>query len=216
MPTPTTEEAHDAGGGRVDGVTVDGRRLRRERNRETVVEALLAMVDHGNLDPTIAEVAAASGLSARSVFRYFDDVDDLIRSAIQRQQERLAPVLAHQVDPELELSERIRAFVEHRVELIEAMGNVGRVARLRAPIQPLVAGELARLRSVLCDQVRATFAAELGDDATARHRLAAADVACSFEAHEALRRDHGLDRDGAVEAMVTALSSLILGERRAR
>lgn len=187
---------------------IDGRRLRRSRNRDAVVEALLALVDRGDLDPTIAQVADEAGISARSVFRYFDDVDDLVRAAIQRQQERLAPLMARRVDPSLDRTARLAAFVEHRAELLEAMGNVGRLARLRAPVQPLVAEELARIRSVLREQVRVTFGPELGDGRAATLRLAAADVACSFEAFDSLVRDHRLSRADAAAAMALSLRSL--------
>jgi AcrR family transcriptional regulator len=196
------------------GDELDGRRQRRSRNREAVVDALLEMVDAGDLDPTIGEVANAAGLSARSVFRYFDDVDDLVRSAVRRQQERLAPVMERRIDPTLELTDRIRAFVEHRIDLLESMGNVGRLARLRAPVHPLVAEELGRIRATLIDELRETFEAELGAEPAA-HLLAASDVVCSFEAYEALKRDHGFERAHATEAMITALE-LIIGSRHAR
>ncbi|HAP77906.1 MAG TPA: TetR/AcrR family transcriptional regulator, partial [Acidimicrobiaceae bacterium] len=39
----------------------------------------------GNFDPSIDEIATRSGVSARSVFRYFDDVDDLANAAIDQQ-----------------------------------------------------------------------------------------------------------------------------------
>ena len=46
---------------------VDGRHLRRERNREAVVEALLEFYREGNLQPSATEVAERAGSSARSV-----------------------------------------------------------------------------------------------------------------------------------------------------
>ena len=44
-------------------MTTDGRQLRRERNREAVVEALLDLYRDGNLQPSSEEIAARSGLS---------------------------------------------------------------------------------------------------------------------------------------------------------
>src|ERR1035438_5413311 len=67
----------------------DGRQLRRRRNRETVVDALLDLYRDGNLRPSTEEIAARSGLSPRSLFRYFDDVDDLTRTAIRHQEHRV-------------------------------------------------------------------------------------------------------------------------------
>jgi TetR/AcrR family transcriptional regulator, regulator of autoinduction and epiphytic fitness len=200
----------------------DGRRLRREQNRDAVVEALLTMYDAGNVEPSIAEVADAAGLSARSVFRYFDDVDDLTSAAISHQRERLAALAAIDLDDvSHSLDERVERFVAHRVRLVEAMGQVGRVARHRALTQPLVAAELDRIRASLRHQLAEVFAAELAEAAgltgDAAERLAAADVACSFEAYELLRRDQGLDRAAAARAMTTALLALLAGSgHRAR
>ena len=69
----------------VEETTVDGRSLRRQRNRDAVVEAAFELIGERRTTPTIDEVAERSGLSARSVFRYFDDTDDLISAVIRRQ-----------------------------------------------------------------------------------------------------------------------------------
>ena len=49
--------------------TVDGRRVRRDRNRDAVVDALLTLYGEGNLEPGSAEIAERAGLSPRSLFR---------------------------------------------------------------------------------------------------------------------------------------------------
>src|SRR3954469_10856930 len=71
---------------------VDGRSLRRERNREAVIEAFLVLVREGNFDPGGAEIAERAGVSHRSVFRYFDDLADLMMTAIAREVERSLPL----------------------------------------------------------------------------------------------------------------------------
>lgn len=43
----------------------DGRHLRRDRNRDAVVDALLALYGEGNLDPSSAEIAERARLSPR-------------------------------------------------------------------------------------------------------------------------------------------------------
>ena len=75
----------------------DGRRLRRERNRDAVVQAVLELVREGELAPGVEAVAARAGLSARSVFRYFDDLDDLCRAAIARQLALVGPILGREL-----------------------------------------------------------------------------------------------------------------------
>ena len=60
--------------------TVDGRSLRRERNRQDIVDALLGLIENGETEISAALIASKAGLSERSIFRYFDDVNDLYRS----------------------------------------------------------------------------------------------------------------------------------------
>jgi AcrR family transcriptional regulator len=77
----------------------DGRTARRERNREAVVTALLGLYREGVMTPSADEIATRAGVSARSLFRYFTDVDDLAFAAVARQAEHLMPLLALDLDP---------------------------------------------------------------------------------------------------------------------
>ncbi len=129
----------------LEAVPVDGRHRRRDRNRATVVDALLELYAEGELAPGAGKIAARSGISARSLFRYFEDLDDLARASIARQQERIGHLWHLDATPSLPLPERIERFVDARLRLLEGMGAVGRVARLRALDQPIVAAELARV-----------------------------------------------------------------------
>lgn len=193
---------------------VDGRRLRRDRNRETVVEALLSLYRESNLAPSADEIAERAGISARSLFRYFDDVDSLVRTAVARQQDHLAPLYAVTARPDQPLADRVDRFVADRVRLLEAMGPVGQLARALAPKQPLVAAELGRIRAVLRDQLVDVFGPELdrlgrGERAEV---LAALDVACSWEAQHLLRQDQGVSRATASRVMARSIRRLLGGE----
>ena len=194
-----------------EGSRTDGRAERRERNRASVVEALLDLYREGQLAPSAELIARRAGVSPRSLFRYFDDVDALVREAVAQQQERLAPRLATAVDPALDLDARVQTLVARRLDLYEAMGHVARVARAVAHQQPVVAGELDRIRSVLRDHLGRTFAPELeAKPAPDRdHALAAADVLCSWEAVDLLRSDHGLSREGAAAVLEAGLRSVL-------
>jgi AcrR family transcriptional regulator len=188
----------------------DGRRLRRDRNRDAVVEALLALYSEGNLDPSTEEIAARSGVSARSLFRYFDDVDDLSSAAIAQQQENvrhLLPLAATAADP---LPRRIDALVHQRAELFEAIESAATVSRLRAPFQLIVADRLTTGRAFLRDQLRALFADELAalPPSAAASRLAAADVVASFESWRLLRDDQRLSITTASQTLRESLTIL--------
>jgi AcrR family transcriptional regulator len=193
--------------------TADGRRARRQRNRDAVVHALLALYDEGRLDPSSDEIAARAGLSPRSLFRYFDDVDDLCRAAVSLQYERVWPVLRIELPEGAGLAERVAALAAQRARLFDAVGSIGRVSRLRAPFQPLIAEELARARSYLRHQVARTIAPELAamDHARAEAALAALDVLCSYEAHE-LWLGQGLTAEQTVAVLADAITRLLAPE----
>ena len=192
----------------------DGRRRRRDQNRHAVVEALLGFYEAGDFEPGIPAVASAAGLSPRSVFRYFDDLDDLVRAAIETQQTRLAPLWPLRLPDAFD--DRVEAFVVHRLDLLAAMGPVGRLARIRSHDHDLVAAEVARVRVRLRGQVEDVFADQL-DRLDALQRgptLLAADVACSFEAVDLLQAT-GSDLDEVRAAMICALTAL-LGPQRSQ
>ncbi len=188
----------------------DGRRLRRDRNRDAVVRALLGLYNEGNLNPSTEEIAARSGVSARSLFRYFDDTDDLSAAAIAQQQDDVRHLVAVDATPDQPLADRIAVLVRQRGELFEAIESVATVSRLRAPFQLVVADKLTEGRSFLRKQVATLFAPELAamPEAVAAARLSAADVATSFEAWRLLRDDQRLTRQKAAAATTEALTAL--------
>lgn len=194
----------------------DGRNQRRDRNRDAVVTALLALFREGRLGPSAEEIAARAGISVRSLFRYFDDVDALVRAAIARQQEHLSPLYALDVAPgrplaERPLAERLERFVAARVRLVRGMGEVGRVARTLAARQPLILAELARIRHTLRAQLADVFAPELDGLPAGERRpvLAAADVVVSWESFDLMHNDQGLPVDDVEAAMRGALARLL-------
>jgi AcrR family transcriptional regulator len=191
-------------------VVDDGRRVRRERNRDAVVDALLELYGEGRLQPSSDEIAERAGLSPRSLFRYFDDIDDLARAAITRQQERVLPLVPVDVEPDAPRAERIAGLVAQRLRLFDEIASVGQVSRLRAPFQPLIADELGQARAFLRGQVARLFAPELRAMGTGRagSALAAADVLCSFESYRLLRDDQSLSRPRAAAALTAALTAL--------
>jgi len=189
----------------------DGRHARRERNRLAVVDAMLQLYRDGNLDPSSDEIAERAGLSPRSLFRYFEDLDDLVRVAISRQHERLEPLARVDTASDGPLAERIERLVEQRLRLFEKIGSVGLVSRVREPFQPLIASELAISRSFLRRQLEQLFQPELTQQGkgAAAVTLAAADVLTSFESVRLLLDDQQLTPAQVHATLVGALTSLL-------
>jgi AcrR family transcriptional regulator len=196
-----------------DPETSDGRRLRRSRNRETVVDALLALYGEGNLDPSAADVAERSGLSPRSLFRYFADVDDLARAAIDRQYAIMLPMALIDLDMGGPPEVRAKSLAERRVQVFEIVGKVGLVARLRAPFEPVIAEQLTGIRTQLRGQIKALFSEELKALGATRGpaALAAIDLLCTFEVYHLWRGDQGLDVE-EITALLTESILALLGQ----
>jgi len=189
----------------------DGRHARRDRNRLAVVDAMLSLYAAGNLDPSSDEIAERAGLSPRSLFRYFEDLDDLVRVAISRQHERLLPTSALDVSSAGALSDRVSRLVAQRVRLFDRIGFVGIVSRVRAPFQPLIASELALSRSFLRRQIEQLFAPEMAQRgaAGAASAIATIDVLTSFESLHLMRGDQQLSGAQIEAALADAITKVL-------
>jgi AcrR family transcriptional regulator len=171
---------------------VDGRTARRDRNRLAVLDAVVELFTDDNLQPRPEDVARRSGVSLRSVYRYFSDPDDLLRAAIERRVESAMPLLRIHDFGKGSLDERIHNFVVARLRLYEALAPAARAARLAAARNPIIAERVELTRAALRQQLEAQFAAELAAlDAVEREIVTcAADVACQLEAID-FHRVHG-------------------------
>lgn len=189
----------------------DGRHARRARNRLAVVDAMLELYGEGRYEPSSDEIAERAGLSPRSLFRYFDDLDDLVRAAISRQYERVRPLAAIDLSPEAPLAERVLRLVRSRLRTYELIAATGKVARARAHTQPLLAEQLAQARDQWRRQIGLLFAPEFAALGATRAAgaLAAVDVLASFEAVQLMRDDHGLSVARIESALVESLIRLL-------
>ena len=174
-------------------VVADGRVARSQRTREAVVGALLALLSEGNPRPTAREIAERAGVSLRSVYVHFDDVEDLYCEAARQEGQALAGLL-RQLPADGPFDARLAAFVDQRVLLFETIGPVRRAAALQEPFSPSLSRILVNGRRFAREETARVFARELDGRAD---RLAAADLVSSGEAWEQLRVHQGLDPDTA-------------------
>jgi AcrR family transcriptional regulator len=189
----------------------DGRHARRDRNKYAVVDAYLELVREGNPRPSIAEVADRSGVSHRSVFRYFSDKNELARTAIERQLAVAGPLVPLTVGPGAALAERIDRFVERRLELFAVVAPAARLSRSLAALQPVLAQGIRTNRAFLRSQIRHLFRAELdmlSADERA-HTLSALDALCSLESVDLMRLDQELSPAETVATLRWTIGKLL-------
>jgi AcrR family transcriptional regulator len=193
----------------VEHRTDDGRVARGERTRRALAEALIALLEEGDAQPTARRIAQRAGVSLRLVFHHFDDLESILRDAVrvqeQRHWRRIRPVA-----PTLPRADRVTRVVRQRVMVFQDVAPVRRSAEHLTRSSPTVAAELARGREWLRGQLRATFAPELEMRGTADARLLldALEVATSWETWDQLE---GLGRAAsAVRRTMESLSLAVL------
>jgi AcrR family transcriptional regulator len=175
-------------GGTTHAGSTDGRSMRRTKNRDAVLDAVIEIFEEGDLDPPVDVVAERAGVSNRSIYRYFDHRDHLMRAAVTRSMRR--------VIPEIQLTdvgiggfeERVDRFVDHRLQMYQRLAPITRAAKRAAQSEPIIreefeAGRLVLRRSFL-DHFAEEFAA-LGPAERTRAVLAA-ELAFQFDAFEFL------------------------------
>lgn len=182
---------------------LDGRRARTVRTRAAILEALLALLRAGDINPTAAEIARKAGVSLRSIAQHFPRRGDLFAAAAALYQQRPdSPEPA----PTLPLAARLDAFVPERARELERSRPMRASAAQFAADYPVVAeaiaGNAARRRA----QVERVFAPEL---AGRPDRLELVDLALGGRVWDALReRALSLPR---AQALVRTLVVAALG-----
>jgi len=195
-----------------DVLSTDGRRARRDRNMATVIEALLDLFAEGQLHPTALQLADRSGVSLRSVFRYFDDMQDLTLRAVEIFFARVAPLYELAPRPErAALSERIATIATHRARLYFAVAPVGRAALVRLYRSPALAASIDARRELVRAQTEEYFRPELDQLAPADRAvlLGCLDAGLQFEAGENLHVRMGLDPVQLEEAYRLSITRLL-------
>jgi TetR/AcrR family transcriptional regulator, regulator of autoinduction and epiphytic fitness len=194
-----------------------GRSARATRTREAVVDALLTLIDEGNLRPTARAIAAQAGVSLRSVYVHFDDVGDLFHAAARRHFENLESLVGAGIaEDEPDLDKRVDAFIERRAHVYEASANIRRAALLQEPFSPTMQRILERARKLARVHVDAVFGADLDppDTPQGAWERSALDVVSGIDAWEVLRRRQGLSDDEAKD-VVRRLVRAIVTEKQA-
>lgn len=194
-----------------DPPVVDGRAARRDRNRTAVLDAAIELFGEDNLEPSPEQVAERSGVSLRSVYRYFEDRDELLRAAIDRRLETVLPLVHLPAIGEGPRSERIHALVTSRLRLYTEVGPTARASRRRALTNEVLRTSVERTHRTLREQVERHFEPELSAlDGEQRDGISAAvDLLFQLEAMDHLTLVRGFTPDEVHQRLCVALAALL-------
>ena len=187
----------------------DGRMARSHQTRRAIVDAMRALHSEGDLRPTAPRVAARAGVSLRTVWQHFADMETLLLEAGRRDLEILLQIVSP-IPADLPLAERISMLADQRTRVHERMTPGWRAARIQSPFSPELRRSKKRMTALARAELEAVFAVEFAKlPATERKALIDAMEGVTIWAFwESLRTDVGLtprEARDTVEGLVEAL-----------
>ena len=188
---------------------IDGRRARGLRTRDAIISALLDLVAGGDVAPTAQRIADRAGVSVRSVYQHFADVEGLYADAAERTYE-WARESTKDVDTSLLSARRVDAFVENWTSTLETLLPFHRAVRLMEPTSDRVRGYRLAMEKWEKDRVGKVFAPELRAMDSSRRSavLAGIDVLASADSWDHLRRN-GQSARAARQVLRSGILSLL-------
>ena len=186
----------------------DVRRLRSERSRQAIIDAVSELVDEGNLVPTAQQASERAGVGIRTVFRHFSDMESLFTEVdLQGREATEAPFIGGNRDGSTQ--ERIQHAVERHAEGYEATWNTILSTHAQRWRYEVLRKNYARyqrgLRKDLDDWLPELKSLQ-------RNQREAVDAIASFEMWHRLREHQGLSKKQSIEIVVGLLQGLIPGD----
>jgi TetR/AcrR family transcriptional regulator of autoinduction and epiphytic fitness len=189
---------------------IDGRTARARRTREAIVDAVLGLLDAGDLRPSVEDIAARAGVSPRSIFQHFGDRETLLRAVGMRQTERVSQIVEHLPDTG-PFDERLEAFVEQRARVLEFITPVRRSAVLNEPFSEGSHAGLQAFRAFKRAEAERVFGPELDARGAGEREevVRALGAMTDWNTWEALRAHQGLSVADARAVMRRTIGALL-------
>lgn len=187
----------------------DGRVRRSQRSGHAIVEALLALVGEGTIEPTAQQVAERAGVGIRTVFRRFSDMESLFAEMDARLQAEALPLLVGG-RPKGTIADRARMLVRQRCAFFERIGPYKRSGNLKRTRSAFLRDRHAMLvRELRRDLLR--WLPELKDKPA--DLVDGLDMATSFEAWDRLRTEQRLSSQRVVATMERIVDAVLKAAR---
>jgi AcrR family transcriptional regulator len=138
----------------------DGRAARALRTRNAVADALVELIEEGELRPTSKAIAERAGIADRTVFQHFEDLETLFAAAVSRVGERVVRHLGN-VPDEGDFDARFVPYFDELVFFHEAMSPLQRASRLHEPFSPVLRRAVAWWHDLLRRGIEHVFEQEL-------------------------------------------------------
>lgn len=188
---------------------VDGRTARAVRTRRAIVDALLELIEEGDLRASPERIVERAGVSLRTLWTQFRDLEGLYAATnarlVQLQEERYQPLPL-----DAALTDRVVAFCDQRAQMLEIVAPAARAAQLRLPYSAQLRRNNAFHQARMREEIEQVFARELADAAAERDQLLwALQLVTGWPAWCLLRDDLLLDVPTAAGVMTRTVGALL-------
>ena len=187
----------------------DGRRRRSQRSRAAIAEAMLELLRSGATSPSSAEIAERAGVTQRTLFNQFGDMDSLVRTVMALQAERVVGQLpdAGRGGP----AERLDRFADQLADLLEDTMHVRWAVVIARDPSPGALELVRGAQALVLDRLEQGFAAELADLAPGRRQDVGevVDVLADPAVWRLRRVHHGRSAAEARQGLRRALADLL-------
>jgi AcrR family transcriptional regulator len=189
---------------------LDGRRQRSERTRQVIMDSYIALLRESPEIPTASQIAARAGLSTRSIFERFDDLQTLSLATVDYAFTLgEAQAIVRNVDGDRPT--RLRSHVEMRAGTCErwlplwrvVVANQGKLGDLKDRIR--------FIRRAVVSRMELMYRPELStlDDSDRRDLLIALEALIDFESWGRMREGHGLSVDEASAVWIRVIDRML-------
>ena len=188
-----------------------GRSHPPSERRARALDAFIDLVLERNAHPRPEEVAERAEVSIASLYRYFTDLDELRRDAVRRLVERYPDLFRISKIGGGGRQDRIISFTASRLALHETLHPLELLARATSRTDASARRHVDDVRSVMADQIRRHFDAELRTLTPTRIEDTVATIAAltSVETWEQFRRSHGRTAAQTRRAWIDAIDRIL-------
>lgn len=201
----------EATGGRTPkGHMTDGRRLRTERTRRSIVETYLELLRQNSRSPTAAEVADHAGCSRRTLFDHFPNLA-LLKLAVARDLFAWAPVYRMPGEGNADRLTRLKAHVEAHAEFCEHWSPLWRVLRVEEGTAGDLKSWVETMHATIVQRLAQMYEPELETLSWLERKrlLVALEVLTTFESWERMRTHHRLPAAAVRAAWIYAIDRML-------
>jgi AcrR family transcriptional regulator len=196
---------------------IDGRRQRSERTKQTIMDAYIALLREKPEIPTAARIAARAGISTRSIFERFSDLQTLSLATVDYAF-TIGEAQAVVRNGDGDRPARLRSHVETRANTCEqwlplwrvVVANEGKLEELKARIR--------FIREAVVKRIELMYRPELANlpDVHRRDLLIALEALIDFESWGRMRELHGLSFDEGCQVWIRTIDRMLPSTPQAR